>query len=432
MLRAIGRSTESSAASTSEQARPARRRHGPQGPLSSALAMRVGKPHDAYEREADAVADQIVGPHSDPSAPSARLRTGHEDDLPVSPALSREITSAKGGGSRMDPDTLSFMQDGLGADLDHVKIHTDGAAERMSHALGARAFAAGQDIYFGSGRYSPGSESGRRLLAHELTHTLQQRHAPAIQRAPIPGWNFTPKDYATLTAAGSKLTVAGDSSWFPAKLQENLLKTLDFLLGSKAAAPPTEGINALDFFHGHLVVKKDSATGKQVTAAAATSTKFDEEFDKARKGAIGDVSFGKGTKMTEKQIPDYKKAIDTVIPSFTKLLDEVIKIPGAAVMYHTFEFLNPSDLTAKGQKLSNEDPRRHYVTPLDTNTPVQYTPPKGGTYEKEYTHLAKFAFLVDAKGAVHVKPFGTATGYTSLELSTITGKTYPEPLNIDR
>ena len=273
------------------------------------------------------------------------------------------------------------------------------------------------------------------MLAHELTHTVQQRNAPVaagIFRKSIPGWNFTPADFARTKEAGKGLTIAPDSGFFPAKLQENLLKTLAFVLGPAILPPATEGVNAVDFFHGHLVVKKDPKTEKQAKAAEAKGDKFHEELGTERTKALGGkVTYTKGYPLTPKNIGDYQKAVEKTLPSFGGLLGEVSKLPGAAVMYHTFEFNQPSDLKAKGEKLKPENPRRHYVTPLDTNTPRQYTPPSGG-YEKEYTHITSFSFLVDDKAAVHVRPLGADTGFTTLELSTITGTTFPEPLEPEK
>jgi hypothetical protein len=251
--------------------------------------------------------------------------------------------------------------------------------------------------------------------------------APSPVRTPIPGWNFTPEDYAKLQGAKKDLTMAPDSAWFPGKLQENLAKTLAFVLGSTKGPSATEGVNAVDFFHGHLVVKKDPATDKQVQAALRAEKKFAADLKKARTAAIGDVSFGKGYHMTEKSIGAYKKVIEKAEPALGTLMTNAMSIPGAAVMYHTFEFNSPLDLRAKGQQRKSEDPRRHYVTPLDTNTPTQYSPPSP-SYEVEYTHITSFVFLVDDKGAVHVRPYDPSTTFTTLELSTITGTTYPEPV----
>jgi hypothetical protein len=91
--------------------------------------------------------------------------------------------------------------------------------------------------------------------------------------------------------------------------------------------------------------------------------------------------------LTRGNLGAWQKAVQKVLPSFGRLLAETSKLPGAAVMYHTFDFKDPSDLEAKGVKLGRQNPRRHYVTPLDTNTPAQYRPPPGG-YEKEYPLLS--------------------------------------------
>jgi len=94
-------------------------------------------------------------------------------------------------------------------------------------------------------------------LAHELADVQQQSMSkPLLQRVRIPGWNFTPLDFAKLRGAGKDLTIAPDSTWHPSKLQDNLLNTMRFLLGPKISPGGTEGIDVLDFFHGHLVVDK--------------------------------------------------------------------------------------------------------------------------------------------------------------------------------
>jgi hypothetical protein len=81
-----------------------------------------------------------------------------------------------------------------------------------------------------------------------------------------------------------------------------------------------------------------------------------------------------------------------VLPSFGTTLEKTSKVPGADVIYATFEFNQPSDLKAKGQKLPPEDPRRHYITAFDTNQPKQYAPPSG-RYETEYSHITSFLFF---------------------------------------
>jgi hypothetical protein len=88
--------------------------------------------------------------------------------------LTSQILSQKGSGRALKPEIREFMEPRFGRDFSDVKIHTDSFAERAAQNLGAEAFTTGRDIFFGEGKYNPNSTQGKRLLAHELTHTIQQ------------------------------------------------------------------------------------------------------------------------------------------------------------------------------------------------------------------------------------------------------------------
>jgi hypothetical protein len=96
-------------------------------------------------------------------------------------AIERSINQARGGGYGMDHGTRTRMESAFGADFSGVRIHTDARADGLSQSLSARAFTTGRDVFFRQGEYSPGSSSGRELLAHELTHVVQQ-NGDGIQR----------------------------------------------------------------------------------------------------------------------------------------------------------------------------------------------------------------------------------------------------------
>jgi outer membrane protein OmpA-like peptidoglycan-associated protein len=87
------------------------------------------------------------------------------------------------GGHALDARDRAYFERRLGADFSHVRVHTEGEAAETADSLGARALAVGGDIAFGPGEYNPRSVAGRGLLAHELTHTVQQAQArePAVQ-----------------------------------------------------------------------------------------------------------------------------------------------------------------------------------------------------------------------------------------------------------
>ena len=97
--------------------------------------------------------------------------------------LESRLNSSKGGGSPLNSNTKSSMNSAFGADFSKVRIHTGDEAVQMNKELNAQAFTHGNDIYFNQGKYKPTTTAGKHLLAHELTHTLQQNGIDSVQRA---------------------------------------------------------------------------------------------------------------------------------------------------------------------------------------------------------------------------------------------------------
>lgn len=188
--------------------------------------LTVSHPDDAYEREADRVADTVLR-MPDPAAgvdgvtppalqrhcPDCReelqRRAPEEDELvaqtqPAHPAdtigrkappqeeeLQRSGTAAEGPvtvsaqiessiqaltgrGAPLSEPVRTFMEPRFRADFSGVRVHTDAQAHDLARAVNAQAFTVGRDVVFAAGHYAPESESGRHLLAHELTHVVQQ------------------------------------------------------------------------------------------------------------------------------------------------------------------------------------------------------------------------------------------------------------------
>ncbi|WP_457330242.1 eCIS core domain-containing protein [Rhizobacter sp. P5_C2] len=167
----------------------------------------LSTPGDRFEREADAVADQVMRMASATpvSAGVAGIRSLQRkcadcEDEVEGATIRREAAgagaqsldtesaarAAQQGGAPLSPDQRDFFEPRLGHDLGHVRVHTGGSAEAGASAVQARAYTLGRDIVFGSGEYKPGTPAGQRLLAHELVHVLQQgEHHPdaqAVQR----------------------------------------------------------------------------------------------------------------------------------------------------------------------------------------------------------------------------------------------------------
>lgn len=92
----------------------------------------------------------------------------------VETSVAETIQRAQGSGSALDPKTRYGMESAFGADFGGVRVHTDAQADTLNRSLNARAFTTGKDIFFRKGEYNPGSSGGKELLAHELTHTVQQ------------------------------------------------------------------------------------------------------------------------------------------------------------------------------------------------------------------------------------------------------------------
>jgi hypothetical protein len=102
------------------------------------------------------------------------LQRSGDDGGEVTPDVERAIESSRGSGQPLHSGVQSRMGQALDADFSGVRVHTDSEADGLNRSLQARAFTTGKDVYFRQGEYNPGSSSGRELLAHELTHVVQQ------------------------------------------------------------------------------------------------------------------------------------------------------------------------------------------------------------------------------------------------------------------
>ena len=126
--------------------------------------------------------ESAVPPAEDePGGPVQRQSDSASSTTPASSDFSSQLNSSKGGGSPLPADTRTEMEDAFGADFSNVRVHTGGESERMSESINAQAFTHGSDIYFNSGKFNTDSNEGKHLLAHELTHTVQQ--GESVRRA---------------------------------------------------------------------------------------------------------------------------------------------------------------------------------------------------------------------------------------------------------
>ena len=140
-------------------------------------------PGDAYEQEADRMADMVMrkidGVNQSDAVPSSHCPTPTIScfggtSMPISSEMESQLQAMQSGGHAM-PDALrSQMEHSFGHDFSNVRLHTDSAAADMSSSINAKAFTHGNDIYFNQGQFQPNTPAGQHLIAHELTHTVQQ------------------------------------------------------------------------------------------------------------------------------------------------------------------------------------------------------------------------------------------------------------------
>ena len=229
--------------------------------------LMVGPAKDRYEQEADQVASQVVQTINNPDTNSVQRedddlslqpqetlqRQDEEDDLQMKPEdsiqredeeeedlqmkpqetlqrvgsdggaissdLETEIQQAKGSGQPLDAGLQQSMGQAMGADFSHVKIHADSQADQLNRSIQAKAFTTGQDVFFRQGNYNPGSQGGQELIAHELTHVVQQGGAATsgqLQRFSLLDQDILQRDDDD------------EENWPAQQLNQNQDKTEDF------------------------------------------------------------------------------------------------------------------------------------------------------------------------------------------------------------
>lgn len=144
--------------------------------------LKMSHPGDKYEQEADRVADQVMRM---PASGVQRQKEGGSGPA-QSPTQDRPTTNTSGGSGQPLPDSVrSYFEPRFRHDFSKVRVHTDRRAAASAREISARAYTVGADIVFGKSQYASENTEGRRLLAHELTHVVQQTGgAPMLQRQP--------------------------------------------------------------------------------------------------------------------------------------------------------------------------------------------------------------------------------------------------------
>jgi hypothetical protein len=168
--------------------------------------LAIGSSNDPLEHEADRVAEQVLSARAPPDVAPAAVRiqrftphaSGQSEAAPAS--VDRALGSP---GRPLDAGTRQDMEQRFGHDFSQVRIHEGAAAEQSARDVGARAYTVGSNIAFAAGQFAPASAEGRRLLAHELTHVIQQGAGGWLQRQQLQTPGSTKAGTGSTTAPGS-------------------------------------------------------------------------------------------------------------------------------------------------------------------------------------------------------------------------------------
>src|SRR5258705_9573300 len=140
--------------------------------------LSVGAADDPLEHEADRVADHVLAmpAHSAGSGAAPRIQRlpGQLNSTMIAPPAGVDHRILASSGTPLDPGLRQDMEQRFGHDFSKVRVHSDGAAEQSAREINAHAYTIGHSIVFGAGRFAPGTYEGRRLIAHELAHVVQQ------------------------------------------------------------------------------------------------------------------------------------------------------------------------------------------------------------------------------------------------------------------
>jgi|GEM_PF-4920718 len=226
-------------------------------PASGAIQTKlaINTPGDEYEQEADRVADQVMrmpepklqracacddtcprcqSKQSSQAPEILQTKRAHASDKGQNLAPSIVNEALTGTGQPLNRSTRDFMEPRFGHDFSQVRVHAGNRPAQSAHSICARAYTVGANIVFNRGEYAPEIRKGRQLLAHELTHVIQQGSAnPCVHRGSVPGTGGT-VDVTMSTAASAVLQRATWEEVLSGLSEDEAAASIDQVLGSGA------------------------------------------------------------------------------------------------------------------------------------------------------------------------------------------------------
>lgn len=314
--------------------------------------LNIGKSDDIYEKEADRVAkkvlnqsNQVIDHKADTNKKErlVQLKINPHTSQRLNPHLENQINCLKNSGKLFPESDRKYFEQVFSHDFNRVHIHTDTKAASLANSISARAFTSGNDIVFNKGEYSPQTMKGKTLLAHELTHVIQQNDNENLAQGVVQCWG--PDLHQQLTVDGIKR--------FPA-LIENVNKDLLHTIVMKSDDMDSYPIEMYFNYDAYNIIKdkdleklkqhyanhperaKNHGEGGLYDKNHSTSVAINETYQKEKEDKLN--------KEFSNNLPDIKQEKQTEI---LKLLGDILHITqdrgahgeGAENMGHAAEIL---------------------------------------------------------------------------------------------
>lgn len=279
------------------------RQEGTTPAIQASLA--VSDPADRCEREADEVARRVLDGQSAEVHETGAIDREREGSVETTPEFQAKLQSSKGSGQSLDKLTRKEMESSMGANFSGVKFHTGSTAVELNTEVGARAFTHGRDIYFNAGKYDPSSAEGRKLLAHELAHTLQQSQK-SFARHGLPA-TVSPQRIMRSPDAFAEATKSNDARTFYIRGESRVNKIKQTLTSADILfeGSPTKA----------YIVKKKPKGGALMEFYACTASTTSATSAAVRKVFNGIVPAGSEVFVTT---DDFVNKLRTVVDTFRK------------------------------------------------------------------------------------------------------------------
>lgn len=300
-------------------------------------------------------------------------------------SFEQNLSSTKGNGAPLPTTTKNFMESRFGADFSGVRIHTDSHAQNLSRSIHAQAFTHGNDIYFNSGKYNPHTDSGGTLLAHELTHTIQQ------------GASTTHTNSSSSVAAkliSRKPMIHRSAAAVPSQLTNAVTKAKSVEGQIDANKPQADGFRTgweqlLEIF------KTTFGDDKIISGAGGTTvegTVAEQDIKKKRETEAKIVDATTVDRGNPRAIPDTKMGLRDAMPSWCGIF--------------VFWALNKSGVPMPKWKLGER-----MIKPEAARTPGEQPMPGDIAYRNAYSH---FAIVDTVNGATVTTVNGNTAGEDNL------------------